>query len=96
MQGTDSAILGIKLVFSLVAVVLILFVVVRPIWRMLRTKPEILDSLSTLAQMPLEEDGELEIPTGDDKPDRLGMIDSARSDPARTARLVSQWLKERK
>lgn len=96
MQGTDVAIIGIKLAFSLAALVLILVVVVRPIWRMLGTKPEILDSLSTLAQMPLEEEEELEIPTGDGKPDRLGMINSAKSDPARTAMLVSRWLKERK
>ncbi len=96
MQGTDTAILGIKLVFSLVAVVLILVVIVRPIWRMLRTKPEFLDSLNTLAQMPIEEDEELEIPTGDFKPDRAGMIDNARSDPDRTARMISQWLKEKK
>lgn len=94
MQETDTAILGIKLAFSLAALVLIVFVILRPIWRMLGTKPDILDSLSTLAQMPLEE--ELEIPTGDAKPDRAELIDSARSDPGRTAMLVSRWLKERK
>ncbi len=96
MQGSDVAIMGIKLAFSVAALVLILFVIVRPIWRMLNTKPDVLDTLTTLAQMPLEEENELEIPTGDAKPDRAGMIDSAKSDPNRTARLVSQWLKERK
>lgn len=96
MQGSDAAILGIKLAFSLVAVVLILLVIVRPIWRMLATKPEILDTLNQVAQLPIEEDAELEIPTEDEKPDRLSMIQSARDDPARTAMLVSRWLKDRK
>ena len=96
MSGTDTAILGIKLAFSLVAVVLILYFIVRPIWRMLRTRPELADTFAQISQMPIEEDEELEIPTGDDKPDRLGMIQQARSDPGRTAMLVSRWLKERK
>lgn len=96
MQGSDAAILGIKLAFSLVAVVLILLVIVRPIWRMLATKPEILDTLNQVAQLPIEEDAELEIPTEGEKPDRLSMIQSARDDPARTAMLVSRWLKDRK
>ena len=96
MQGTETAILGVKLAFSLAAVVLIIFFVLRPIWRMLRTKPELADTFAQISQMPIEEDMELEIPTGDEKPDRLGLIQEARSDPTRTARLVSQWLKDRK
>ena len=96
MQGTDAAILGIKLAFALVAVVLILVVIVRPVWRMLATKPDFIDSLTQMEQFPIEEDAELEIPTEGEKPDRLSMIQNAKDDPARTAMLVSQWLKDRK
>ena len=96
MEGTDAAIFGIKLAFSFAAVVLIVVVIVWPIWRILRTKPEILDTFSQVSQLPIEEDEELEIPTEGAKPDRLGMVQAARSDPNRTAMLVSQWLKEKK
>ena len=94
MQGMDTAIIGIKLAFALAAVVLILLVIVRPIWRMLGTKPDILDSLNQVAQMPIEEE-ELEIPTGDAMPDRGTLIQDAKNDPSRTAMLVARWLKDR-
>ena len=96
MQGTDTAILGIKLAFSLAAVVLIVVLIVRPMWRMLGTKPDILDSLNQVAQMPLEEEEELQIPTDGAKPDRGTLIQEAKNDPNRTAMLISSWLKDSK
>jgi flagellar biosynthesis/type III secretory pathway M-ring protein FliF/YscJ len=96
MSGTDTAILGIKLAFSLAAVILILVVVVRPVVRMLRTKPEFLDAFQQMNQMPIEEDEEFQIPVDGEKPDRMTMLDEARADPNKTAMMVSRWLKDKK
>lgn len=96
MSGTDTAILGIKLAFSLAAVILILVVVVRPVVRMLRTKPDFLDAFQQMNQMPIEEDEEFQIPVDGGKPDRGAMLEEARADPNKTAMMVSRWLKDKK
>ena len=96
MSGTDTAILGIKLAFSLAAVILILVVVVRPVVRMLRTKPDFLDAFQQMNQMPIEEDEEFQIPVDGAKPDRMTMLEEARADPNKTAMMVSRWLKDKK
>ena len=95
MSGPDLAIFTVKITFALLAVILILFFLVRPLLRTLRARPDFLDTLQTV-QMPIEEDEELQIPSEDSKPDRSAMVQHARSDPAKAALLVSQWLKEKK
>lgn len=94
MSGTDTAILGIKLVFSLAAVILVIVVMVRPVVKMLRTKPDILDTFQ-MAQLSIEEDEEIQIPVDGEKPDRMTMLDEARADPNKTAMMVSRWLKDK-
>ena len=95
MSETDTTILGIKLAFSLAAVILVLVVVVRPIVRMLRTKPDFLETFQQMAQLPIEEDEEIQIPVDGEKPDRGTMLEEARADPNKTAMMVSRWLKDK-
>ncbi|MCZ6730776.1 MAG: hypothetical protein O7C61_13815 [SAR324 cluster bacterium] len=94
-EGQETAIVLVKLTFALIAVILIAVFLIRPLLRSLGTRPDYLDSLQT-PEMPIEEDQELEIPSEDAKPDIHSMVEQARSDPDKTARLVSSWLKERK
>lgn len=94
-EGQESAIVIVKVTFALIAVILIAVFLVRPLLRSLGTRPDFLDSLQT-PELPIEEDQELEIPSEDSKPDLQSMLEQARSDPGKTTRMVSNWLKERK
>jgi len=96
MSGQDFALFGLKLTFSFAAVILIVVYMVLPIIRALRTRPDILDSLNQF-EISSGMDEELEIPTEQEgPPPRESIIEEARSDPRRAARMVSQWLKDRK
>ena len=94
MSSQDGLILAIKLVFSVAAVVLLVAVVVIPIIRTLRTKPDFLD-FNFNPEIP-EEEQEIELPEGEQKPDAQTMVDKARANPRETAALISKWIKDRK
>ncbi|MCH7479741.1 MAG: hypothetical protein IIA14_16765 [SAR324 cluster bacterium] len=93
MGSQEGLILAIKLVFAFAAVVLLVAVVVIPIMRTLRTKPDILDLTFSI---PEEEEQEIELPKGDEKPDTLTMVEKARSNPRETAALISRWIREKR
>ena len=98
MNNLENLLLSIKLFFLGAAVVLMVRYMVIPMWRNLRTPPEGLDFLRGFSTME-SEDGfeELEIPLGEeDKPSKSKMLDAARTDPQRTAAMVSRWLKQKK
>ena len=48
-----------------------------------------------MAQLPIEEDEEIQIPVDGEKPDRGTMLEEARADPNKTAMMVSRWLKDK-
>ncbi len=85
----------LKLVFSLVAVGLIVMFVIIPVVKMLLSQPELpmvnVEEAFSLA----EEEEELQIPAGGEKPDTFTMLEDARSDPQRTAMLVAAWLRNK-
>ena len=93
MGSQAGLILAIKLVFAFAAVVLLVAVVVLPIIRTLRTKPDFLDLTFTI---PEEAEQELDLPEEEGKPDTQAMVDKARSDPRKTAALISQWIRDKR
>ncbi len=96
MAGQETAILILKVIFSLAAVVLILVYLVRPVLKSLNTKPDFLDSMNRFEINADLEEEELQIPSEAEGPGREEIIETARADPRRAAGMVSQWLKERK
>lgn len=87
--------------YFLVGLVLILmvFMVIRPMVQKLSAKPEDLDLLMGLPTTIGELEGEeLEIPTEKDTgiPPRDKIIEIAKSDPLKTAALIRTWLREKK
>lgn len=80
-------------------IVLMVFMVIRPMVQKLSAKPEDLDLLMGLPTTIGELEGEeLEIPTEKDTgiPPRDKIIEIAKSDPLKTASLVRTWLREKK
>jgi len=80
-------------------VVLMVFVVIRPMVAKLSAKPEDLDLLMGLPTTIGELEGEeLEIPTEKETgiPPRDKIIEIAKQDPLKTASLVRTWLREKK
>ncbi len=96
MNSQEVTLLAIKVLFSLLAVVLVGLYMVRPLLRNLLSRPE-LPGLDMAQIMPVEElEEEIQIPEGGAKPDNFSLIEQARDDPQRTAMLVSGWLREKK
>ncbi len=80
-------------------IVLLVFMVIRPMVQKLSAKPEDLDLLMGLPTTIGELEGEeLEIPTEKETgiPPRDKIIEIARQDPLKTATLVRNWLREKK
>ena len=80
-------------------IIMMVFLVIRPMVQKLSAKPEDLDLLMGLPTTIGELEGEeLEIPTEKDTgiPARDKIIEIARSDPLKTASLVRTWLREKK
>ena len=97
MTAQDWLLVGIKTFFVLAALVAVVAYVLRPLWRQLREPPDLPD-MSPRYDLPEEED-ELQVPAGEEgegKPERHQVMEMARSDPRRTAMLLSQWLKEKR
>ena len=98
MGSQEGLILAIKLAFAVAAVVLLVAVVLIPIFRTLSARPDYLDYYFNIheeeQEFELPEEGEN--PEGEEKPDTQAMVDKARSDPRKTAALISQWIKERR
>jgi len=90
-----ALILLVKVLFAGLAVVAVAVFLVRPVLRMLRTRPDPA-LLSPTFELPEEEPEELEIPADQAKPDRHAILEHARGDARQTALLVSRWLRERK
>lgn len=97
MNHQDSILLGVKLLFALLALGAVALFIVRPIWRMLVRTEE-----AELVMKPFEPppESELEIPvdgfnTGR-KLSRNEIIEELRADPRKTALLLQQWMKEKK
>lgn len=82
-----------------VIIVLLIFMVIRPMVQKLSAKPEDLDLLMGLPTTIGELEGEeLEIPTEKETgiPPRDKIIEIARQDPLKTATLIRNWLREKK
>lgn len=82
-----------------IAIVLLIFLVIRPMVQRLSAKPADLDLLMGLPATIGELEGEeLEIPTEREAgiPPRDKIIDIARQDPLKTASMIRSWLKEKK
>ncbi|MCP4752008.1 MAG: flagellar M-ring protein FliF [Proteobacteria bacterium] len=80
-------------------IVLLVFMVIRPMVQKLSAKPEDLDLLMGLPTTIGELEGEeLEIPTEKETgiPPRDKIIEIARQDPLKTATLIRNWLREKK
>ncbi len=80
-------------------IILLVFMVIRPMVMKLSAKPEDLDLLMGLPTTIGELEGEeLEIPTEKETgiPPRDKIIEIARQDPLKTAAMVRTWLKEKK
>ena len=96
MTPQDWTLFGIKVLFALVALALIVAFLVRPVLRVLFTKPDILEFTQAYAGSEVLDEEELEIPSGGGKPDRYTMLEEARSDPRRAAAFISAWLKDKR
>ena len=80
-------------------ILMMVFMVIRPMVQKLSAKPEDLDLLMGLPTTIGELEGEeLEIPTEKDTgiPPRDKIIEIAKSDPLKTASLIRTWLREKK
>jgi len=89
----------IRYVMVGVIIVLLVFMVIRPMVQKLSAKPEDLDLLMGLPTTIGELEGEeLEIPTEKETgiPPRDKIIEIARQDPLKTATLIRNWLREKK
>ncbi len=89
----------IRFVVVGVVIVLLIFMVIRPMVQKLSAKPEDLDLLMGLPTTIGELEGEeLEIPTEKETgiPPRDKIIEIAKQDPLKTANLVRNWLREKK
>ncbi len=95
MSPQETMIFAVKAVFSLAAVFLIAVFLVRPMLKSLGTRPDYLDSMQQF-DLPVEMEDEIEIPTDGAPPTRDAMLEEARADPRKAARMVSQWIRERK
>lgn len=97
-MSSEAILLAVRLVFAVAAVIAILWFVVAPLWRLLRSGPGAEELEPYRYTMDEVEGEELEVPTEPERgrPDRHRMIELARSDPRRAAMTVSAWLKERK
>ncbi len=95
MTAQELTLLAIKLLFSVLAVVLVVVYLIRPILQALRNRPE-LPEMTLSEVLPEEMEEEIQIPAGGVKPDIPSMLEEARGDPQRTAVFVSRWLREKK
>jgi flagellar M-ring protein FliF len=89
----------IRFILVGVVIVLLIFMVIRPMVQKLSAKPEDLDLLMGLPTTIGELEGEeLEIPTEKETgiPPRDKIIEIARQDPLKTATLIRNWLREKK
>lgn len=86
----------IKLIFAGAGIVAVVYFVLVPLWRMLRTRPDIDLNIPDYTLLDDEEGEELQIPVGGQKPDRTQMLELARSDPRRTAVILSRWIRSHK
>lgn len=96
MTAQEWMIVGVKAFFLVAVVVAVVFYVIVPLWRGLRSGPDAEMFNPTIPSLDDEAD-ELEIPTDgkSGKPDRLAIIDQAKGDPRVTATMVSRWLKQK-
>jgi len=99
-QATRKFIIDlIRYVLVGLIIILLVFMVIRPMVMKLSAKPEDLDLLMGLPTTIGELEGEeLEIPTEKETgiPPRDKIIEIARQDPLKTAAMVRTWLKEKK
>jgi flagellar M-ring protein FliF len=89
----------IRYVLVGIIIILLVFLVIRPMVQKLSAKPEDLDLLMGLPTTIGELEGEeLEIPTEKETgiPPRDKIIEIARQDPLKTATMVRNWLREKK
>ena len=95
-MSPDAVLWTLKLLFSGAAIFVVVAYHFRPLWKMLRAKPDI-ELLTPEFSASLEGE-ELQIPDGmEEKPkDRGQLVQEARSDPQAVALMVQRWLKERK
>lgn len=96
-MSENAIVESIKIVFALFAVIALGFVVVRPMLRMLREKPDVDFVVPDYFQMT-PEDEELEIPQGGapGEPTRAQKLDMVKQDPQATAMMVQNWLRSKK
>jgi len=96
MESADWTLFAIKAVFVVTAVVLVVMYLIVPMVRVLSTRVELPEfKPSEILPDDLEDQSELQIPVGG-KPDNYSILEEARSDPRRTAAMVSAWLREKK
>lgn len=96
MTGQDRVVFLIKILFALLAVASIGFYLILPLIRSIRTRPEVPDlQLPDSTTIP-EDEVELQIPEDGEKPSREAIVEQALVDPRRTARLVANWIREKK
>ena len=95
MTSNDLILFSLKAFFAAVGLFAVIFFVLLPLWRVLRTGPDP-DILNPQYLEPEEDvDSELEIPTGGERktPERGEIIEAAKQDPRMTATLISKWLR---
>ena len=85
----------IKLIFAGLGIGALVLFVLLPLWRILRTKPDVEMMIPDYTLLD-EEEEELQIPLGQQQPDRTELLNLARSDPRKTALIVSSWLRSKK
>jgi flagellar biosynthesis/type III secretory pathway M-ring protein FliF/YscJ len=94
-MSQDALLLLLRWLFALVAIAVIVAVVLRPLVRVLRHRPE--GGFDVPDYTRLVDEEELEIPSEDERGfDRNAAITQARADPRATATLLQKWLKERR
>ncbi len=93
-MSQDAIVSLVKLFFAGLVVLAVAMFLVRPLWRLLTTRPD--ESLLVPTFNALgEEEEELQIPSEEKGLDRGAVIEQARGDPRLTAQFVSQWLKSK-
>ena len=97
MKTYEFIIFTVKLSFVGLAILAILWVAVRPLWRMLNRKEDYEDVMRIFTP-PLDDEKELQIPTEGaevEKPSREAILAKLKSDPHHTAMMLKQVLRDK-
>ena len=95
MTTYEPILTSVKFAFALLAVLAILWAVVRPIWKMLTRKEDVEDLLRPY-EPPLRE--EIQVPTlaeGPEKPSREAMMARLKADPHQTAMMLRNLMRDK-